>query len=46
MPRVPKCPDVASLAGAAGKLIRPREFAEMFRIAREDAIAEKLRSKE
>jgi antitoxin PrlF len=35
--RVPKYPNVASLAGAAGKLDRPMNMEEMLEIAREDA---------
>ncbi len=39
--KVPKFPNVASLAGAAGKLDRPMDMKEMLEIAREDAIEEK-----
>jgi len=42
MLKVPKYPNVASLAGAAGKLDRPMDMKEMLEIAREDAIEERL----
>ncbi len=42
MLKVPKYPNIASLAGAAGKLDRPMDVKEMLEIAREDAIEEKL----
>ena len=40
--KVPKYPNLESLAGAAGTLDTPLEFEEMLRIAREDALEEKF----
>ncbi len=41
--KVPKYPNVASLAGAAGKLDRHMDMDEMLEIAREDALEEEFR---
>jgi antitoxin PrlF len=41
--KAPKYPTVASLAGAAGTLSKPRNIEEMLAIAREDALEEEYR---